>query len=88
VNEFVIAPNPVENGVVNLLFKNKLPGKYNVHIISNEGKSITRTAITHPGGTGNYQLALPATLARGAYQLEIVAPDKIKTVQQLVVNNK
>jgi len=88
VNEYVIAPNPVENRVLNLQFKNRAAGKYNVNIRGNEGKSIIMATITHSGGAGNYQVALPLTLASGAFQIEIVAPDKTKAIRQLIVNNK
>ena len=88
VNEYVIAPNPIEDGVINLQFKNKASGKYLVNISSNAGQSIKSQFITHGGGTNNYLVTLPLTLAHGSYQVEIIAPGKTKTFKKFLVNKQ
>ncbi|MBL0358160.1 MAG: hypothetical protein IPP72_15395 [Chitinophagaceae bacterium] len=85
---YAVLPNPVENGVVNLQFINQAAGKYAVRIMSTAGQSVMLTTINHAGGNSNQLLELPATMARGACQVEIIAPDKTRTVQQLFVNRK
>ncbi|MBL0357929.1 MAG: T9SS type A sorting domain-containing protein [Chitinophagaceae bacterium] len=85
---YVIAPNPVNNGSMNLQFMNQAAGKYAVHIMSTAGQSVMLHTINHAGGNSNQLLELPATMARGTYQVEIIAPDKTRTVQQLFVNRK
>jgi len=83
---FTIAPNPVENSVVNIQFKNQQEGRYVLRLIGNAGETIFSTVAEHAGGNSNQQFSLPASIARGAYQLEIIAPDKTKDVQTLFIN--
>jgi hypothetical protein len=85
---YTIAPNPVENGIINLQFKNQPAGKYSVRILTSNGQSILLKRIAHAGGSSNQLLILPATMARGTYQVEIVAPGNTRTVQTLLVNKK
>jgi Secretion system C-terminal sorting domain len=83
---FTIAPNPVENSVVNVQFKNQQEGRYTLRLLSTNGELIFTTVAEHAGGNSNQQLNLPASVARGAYQLEIVSPDKTREVQNLFIN--
>jgi uncharacterized repeat protein (TIGR02543 family) len=82
---YSIAPNPVENGKVNIVFSNQSAGRYSVRIISNAGQAITAKVISHIGGNGNQQVALPQGIKAGIYQVEIIAPNKAKTTQSLLV---
>lgn len=83
---FVISPNPVENGIVNLQFNTQQAGKYSVRIVSTEGKTLQVRTLTHAGGSSMQNINLPATMARGTYTVEIIAPDNSKSVQTLFVN--
>ncbi len=47
---YSIAPNPIENGVMNLEFKNQAAGKYSVRILAAGGQSIAIKTIAHAGG--------------------------------------
>ena len=85
---FAVSPNPVENGIMNLQLKNQEAGKYSVRIISNGGETIMLSTINHAGGNSSQLITLPETMARGTYNVEIVSPDKTKTVQALFVNKK
>jgi len=82
---YAISPNPVENAVVNLQLRNQAAGTYMVRIMTNNGQSLLTKRITHAGGNSNQLLELPAGLASGTYQAEIIAPDKTRTVQLLIV---
>lgn len=83
---FLISPNPVENSIVNLQFNAQQAGKYNIRIVSAEGKTVQFNSLTHPGGSSVQNINLTATIARGTYTVEIIAPDNKKTVQTLFVN--
>ena len=83
---FVISPNPVENGIVNLQFNAQQAGKYNIRIVSTEGKTIQVRSVIHAGGSSVQNIILPGTMARGTYNVEIIAPDNTIAVQTLFVN--
>jgi hypothetical protein len=85
---YAVSPNPVENGIMNLQFKNQPAGKYSVRIISNAGESIQTDVINHTGGSSNQLINLPATMTRGTYQVEIIAPDRTSTIQSLFVSKQ
>lgn len=85
---YTIAPNPVENSVINLQLINQAEGRYSIRLLSNDGKAVSNTVITHVGGSSTQVINLPANIARGTYQVEITAPDMTKTVQTVMVNNK
>jgi hypothetical protein len=85
---YTIAPNPVENGIINLQFKNQPAGKYGIRIMSTGGQTQKVVTITHAGGSSNQQVALPSTLAGGTYQLEIIAPNKTSILKTVLVNRK
>ena len=83
---YSISPNPVEGSIVNLQFKNQPQGRYNIRLMSSIGEVIFTSIAEHAGGNSTQLLNLPAAIARGAYQLEIIAPDKTKEVQNLFIN--
>jgi hypothetical protein len=83
-----IAPNPIENGVMNVAFKNQPAGKYNIRIIAEGGQSVMVKAVTHTGGNAVQNIALPAAINSGTYVVEIVAPNSSKTVNTVIVKKK
>ncbi len=84
---FTIAPNPVEGSTVNLQFKNQAAGRYSVRLLSNAGQIVFTTIAEHAGGNSTQIISLPVTIARGSYQIEIIAPDKTtREVQNLFIN--
>jgi hypothetical protein len=85
---YSIAPNPVENGIMNLQFKNQAAGRYSVRIVAAGGQSVSKSTITHAGGNATQTVTLPAVMGRGTYTVEIVAPDKSRTTRTLMVNRK
>lgn len=84
---FTISPNPVEGSVVNLQFKNQPEGRYSIRLLSIIGQVVFSSNATHAGGNSTQLLNLPEGMAPGTYQLEIIAPDKTKTTQRLLMNN-
>jgi hypothetical protein len=85
---YSIAPNPVENGTMNLQFRNQPAGKYAIRVMSLTGQTLKQTQINHAGGTAAQAIILPANIASGSYQVEIISPDKTRTVQMMMVNTK
>jgi len=85
---FAISPNPVEGGIVNLQFTNQAEGRYTVRLLGTNGQSVFTRVATHAGGNSTQVLNLPSTIASGTYQVEIIAPDKTRTTQTLLVENK
>ena len=83
---YTISPNPVEGSTVNLQFKNQPQGRYNINLITNDGRVIFTAIAEHAGGNSTQILNLPSFIARGAYQVEIVSPEKKKDVQTLFIN--
>ncbi len=83
---FTIAPNPVQGSVVNIQFKNQEEGRYTFRLLATGGQVVFTAVKEHSGGNGTQILNLPSGLARGAYQMEIISPDKNKEVQNLFIN--
>ncbi len=85
---YAITPNPVETGTMNLQFNNQAAGKYSVRIFNGNGQLILSKSVIHAGGSSTQLVNLPETIARGSYQVEIIAPDKTNTLRTLFVNKK
>lgn len=82
---YTIAPNPVENGIVNLQFSNKAAGKYSIRILTTAGQPVITRTMVHAGGSAVQTISLGGKAASGNYMVEITAPDKTKTIQSLLV---
>jgi uncharacterized protein YfaS (alpha-2-macroglobulin family) len=78
----------VENGVMNLQFKNQPKGKYSVRVLGTGGQAISTTTITHVGGNANQPVTLPASVSRGTYTVEITGPDRSRTTRMVMVNRR
>ena len=83
---FTVAPNPVEGSVVNIQFKNQEEGRYTLRLMAASGETVFTTVAEHAGGNSTQVVTLPSAIARGAYQLEIISPDKKREVQNLFIN--
>ena len=83
---YTISPNPVEGNVVNLQFKNQPAGRYNIRLMSSAGQAIFTRIVEHAGGNTVHLMDIPSAIARGAYQMEIIAPDKATEVQTIFIN--
>jgi hypothetical protein len=85
---YTIAPNPIENGMMNLKLDNQPAGKYAVRILGTGGNATTVKTIVHAGGSASQTISLPAAMAAGTYTVEIVAPNKTRSTQTILVNKK
>jgi hypothetical protein len=83
---YTVAPNPVEGSVLNIQFKNQAEGRYSLRLLATSGETVFTAVKEHAGGNSTQVINLPASIARGAYQLEIISPDKKKEIQNLFIN--
>ncbi len=83
---YAIAPNPVENGIVNIVFSKQVAGIYQVRIVNLAGQVIASKTIAHAGGNSNYTVKLPGQTVAGIYHAEIISPAKTKAVKEIAVN--
>jgi len=84
---FTISPNPAEGNLVNIQFKNQAAGNYQVRISGINGQVLHSSIANHAGGNSTQVINIAERLASGAYQLEIIAPDKSRQVQSLIVKS-
>ncbi len=84
--QFVIAPNPVDGSIINLQFKNKEKGKYNIRLVNNQGQALFVKLINHNGGNSLQSLQLPASIANGSYIVEIESPGKTTVSMRIIIN--
>jgi hypothetical protein len=82
---FAVVPNPVEGAVMNIQFVNQPKGVYQLRLVNAAGQQVTSIAVTHPGGFSTHTVHVPSVMAKGTYQLEIIAADKTIHAQKVVV---
>ncbi|MFZ4583567.1 MAG: choice-of-anchor D domain-containing protein, partial [Paludibacter sp.] len=85
---YLVAPNPIVGREINVQFKNQPAGKYQLKLFNNAGQQIQSNNLNHAGGNGTQTIQIPAGLARGAYQLEIISADKTSSTVSIFINNK
>jgi len=66
-----VYPNPVEESVIHLHFRQKPAGLYQVQLIDLAGKKVFSQSLTHTGGSNRYQLNPGQSLAAGKYMLTV-----------------
>ena len=66
-----VYPNPVANGIVNLLLDNYSPGKYLAKLIDVSGKQLNAKNFTVHGKKHSEPFTLPATITKGNYLIQI-----------------
>lgn len=70
-----VYPNPVQKGVIQLLFKNQPAGKYRLRLTDAAGKLIFEKYIQRMDGNSIEKLNWDYRLTHGIYDLEIHKPD-------------
>ena len=65
-----IYPNPVVDGTMNIYFKNKQLGRYDLRIINNAGQVIHAETVNLP--STNFTKSIKLNVATGSYQITIV----------------
>lgn len=85
-NKIVVYPNPVTNGLANILFNDYPAGKYKVQFMEVSGKVLSSQDVMVNGKMQSKEFKLPALIAKGNYLLKVVnETNKVVIVEQLVV---
>lgn len=83
-----VFPNPVTDNIIGLQM-NKMPaGVYEVRILTEDGKVVDKERIAHAGGTATEKVVPSSMLVNGNYKLEVIGPDKSRTVLKVIVMTK
>jgi hypothetical protein len=80
-----VSPNPVAGNMINLQLIKSVKGKYEVNMVSTDGRLVYNSTLQHVGGDATFPLSLPSSVAKGTYILNVITPDKIRQAQALVV---
>ncbi len=80
-----VSPNPVQGNTVTLQFTNQQAGKYQLNLTNAAGQLMYSNTLQHAGGSSSQTFTLSSQITRGAYQLEVIAPDKTRKAQKLIV---
>ena len=82
----VVSPNPVHDNLVNIQFVNQQAGKYSVRLVNVQGQIVySKTALCNAGNTSQ-SISLPASVANGVYQFQVLMPDNSMQVQKVIVD--
>ena len=83
-----VYPNPVTENSIGLHLTSMPAGLYNIKLLNETGQVVYSEIIIHAGGTATKIIVPKSTLVSGAYNLEVTAPDKKKTVIKVIVQTK
>jgi hypothetical protein len=82
ISNFIVTPNPVVMGKINLLFNNQPAGTYKIRILNNLGQPVIAKQIVHSDGNSIETIQMDTYVAHGIYQIEVTTPDKdIKMIE-------
>jgi hypothetical protein len=84
-NKLYVSPNPVENKIINLYFKNQPKGKYVVSIVDAKGQQLKSTQYTLIETDKIFKILAKEILHVGTYFLKIDGPDNLKSVIPVVI---
>jgi hypothetical protein len=84
-NQLYVSPNPVENKIINLYFKNQPKGQYVVSIVDAKGQQLKSTQYTLTETDKAIKISAKEILHAGAYFLKIDGPDNSKSVIPVVI---
>ena len=79
-----VYPNPVTDGIINVVFSNMPSGIYHLKMYNAVGQFVFAKQITHTEGSSAEIINLDKRTAKGVYQLEITGQDGDKKVFKLI----
>lgn len=85
--EYLVSPNPVQDGNITVQFVNQPEGRYNIRLYNGNGQVVYSRSVDHTGKSSSNRVSFSSTLTGGLYKLEIVQPNKQRYVQNLMVSN-
>jgi hypothetical protein len=80
-----VSPNPVENKIINLYFKNQPKGKYVVNILDTKGLQIKSSIYNLIETDKILKIFAEEILHSGAYFLKIDGPNNLKSVIPILI---
>jgi hypothetical protein len=83
--QLVVAPNPIQNNLLNVQISNIRPGNYTLNLINSAGQPVYTAAFRSEGTSLSRSFQLPASVTRGIYTLQVSDGTK---KQKLVVSVK
>lgn len=83
-----VFPNPVTNSIIGLQLNGLPAGVYETRLFDAAGKVVNYERIAHASGTATIQIRPKNTLVSGLYQLEVIGPDKQRTVLKVAVKTE
>ena len=84
-NQLSVYPNPVTGRIVNIKLQQVQAGKYQLQLVSTDGKIVADKRIEHDGGAGTYQLNLNGSLPHGNYILRCSVGDQMISQEKLII---
>jgi hypothetical protein len=84
-NSIQVYPNPVTNNLINLRFSRMTDGTYTARLLSSNGALVMTKKILLTGSNTMQPMTIPGELSNGNYLLEVIHPDKSKTIQSLII---
>jgi hypothetical protein len=84
-NSITISPNPVDNRIIGLRFKNAETGNYNFRLVNSSGQVLMIREVYHAGGNATFSIPLNPSIGWGRYTLEILKPDNKKLQKALII---
>ncbi len=80
-----VYPNPVNDGIINIVFNNLMPGVYTARLYNSVGQFVFEKQLTHNQGSATETIVAGKKIASGVYQLEVTGQDGSKNIFKLVV---
>ena len=80
-----VFPNPVTDSKINLQLNKFVPGIYRVRLLNAAGQELIKQNLSHVGGNATHTISPNQRLISGTYELEVMGPDKKKTVLKILV---
>jgi hypothetical protein len=83
-----IYPNPISNKTMQIHFGKQPAGKYNLNLVSANGKQQQLVSLDVIASQKNYPVQLPQSLSSGIYRLRVTGPQNLTLVKTILVVNK
>lgn len=83
--EFVVYPNPVKGGIVNLQMNNIEKGVYTITFLNAIGQKVVSKIVELTSGSSTQTISTGSSLAAGTYQMQVINNGKIVTTTKVVV---
>ncbi|MFZ4058080.1 MAG: beta strand repeat-containing protein [Ferruginibacter sp.] len=80
-----VFPNPITDGTIGLQMNNLTKGTYTVVVTNAIGQRLISKTIQHDGGSVTETIQPSSNLAKGMYQLTLIAPDQTQQVTKVIV---